>query len=159
MIKFPNYTYYFSDGAAAHYKNRKNFINLCHHKQDFGVPAEWHFFATAHGKGPCDGIAGTVKRFACRASLQRPYCDQIMTPRKLFEWAQENITNCHFAYITQKDHDGEEVLLKECFQSCRTISGTHRKHVFIPMSVKDIKTKLYSNSDNFFYRNYHSYCW
>ncbi len=34
---------YFSDGAASQYKNYKNFINLCHHKSDFGVDAEWHF--------------------------------------------------------------------------------------------------------------------
>lgn len=42
--------FYFSDDAAAHYKNRKNFLNLCHHEEDFGIPAEWHFTATAHGK-------------------------------------------------------------------------------------------------------------
>lgn len=42
---------YFSDGCAAQYKNRKNFINLVHHEQDFGMPADWHFFATSHGKG------------------------------------------------------------------------------------------------------------
>lgn len=89
----PHHIYYFSDGAAAHYKNRKNFVNLCYHKQDFGISDEWHFFATAHGKGPCDGIAGTIKRLAARASLQRPYSDQIMTPRKLFEWTKENILN------------------------------------------------------------------
>jgi hypothetical protein len=52
---------YFSDGAASQYKNYKNFINLCYHENDFGVPAEWNFFATSHGKSPCDGISGTVK--------------------------------------------------------------------------------------------------
>ena len=46
---------YFSDGAASQYKNRKNFINLCYHEDDFGVPAQWHFSATSHGKGACDG--------------------------------------------------------------------------------------------------------
>ena len=64
--------YYFSDGAASQYKNRENFINLCHHVDDFGVPAEWHFSATSHGKGACDGVGGTVKRLAARASLQCP---------------------------------------------------------------------------------------
>lgn len=34
---------YFSDGASAQYKNRKNFINLSHHMQDFNIAAEWHF--------------------------------------------------------------------------------------------------------------------
>ena len=39
----PKKIIYFSDGAASQYKNRKNFLNLCHHKDDFGVKAEWHF--------------------------------------------------------------------------------------------------------------------
>ena len=43
------------------------------------------FFATSHGKGPCDGIGGTDKRLAAKASLQRPYPEQIMTPRQLFQ--------------------------------------------------------------------------
>ena len=87
----PRKIYYTSDGAASQYKNRKIFINLCHHEEDFGVAAEWHFSATSHGKGTCDGVGGTVKRLAARASLQRPYDQQIMTPRQLFEWAVNNI--------------------------------------------------------------------
>ena len=63
--------HYFSDGSAAQYKNFKNFMNLCHHYTDYGIRAEWNFFATSHGKSPCDGIGGTVKRLAARASLQR----------------------------------------------------------------------------------------
>ena len=51
---------YFSDGASSQYKNCKNFLNLCYHEEDFGIKAEWHFFATSHGKSPCDGIGGTV---------------------------------------------------------------------------------------------------
>ena len=77
--------FYFTDGSAAQYKNRKNFLNLCYHESGFGVQAEWHFYATSHGKEPCDGIGGTVKRLAARASLQRPYCSQIITPNLLFE--------------------------------------------------------------------------
>ncbi|KAG1702387.1 hypothetical protein GQR58_004511 [Nymphon striatum] len=37
------------------YKNYKNFANLCYHKSDFGLDAEWGFFGTSHGKSPCDG--------------------------------------------------------------------------------------------------------
>ena len=47
---------YFSDGCAAQYKNRYNFANLC--MQEFGLNAEWNFFATVYEKLPCDGIAG-----------------------------------------------------------------------------------------------------
>ena len=68
---------YFSDGAASQYKNCKNFISLC---ADFGIKAECHFSATSHGKSAYDGLGGTVKRLAARASLHRPYEQQIMTP-------------------------------------------------------------------------------
>ena len=72
---------YFSDGASAQYKNRKNFVNTCYHKSDFSIAAEWHFFATSHSKGPCDGIGGSTKRLVMKASLQ-PVQDPITTPKK-----------------------------------------------------------------------------
>ena len=28
--------------------------NLCQHKNDFGLNVRWVFFATSHGKQPCD---------------------------------------------------------------------------------------------------------
>ena len=62
----PTKIIYFSDGAASQYKNRKNFINLCNHQADFGILAEWHFSATSHGKGTCDGLGGTVKQLTTK---------------------------------------------------------------------------------------------
>ena len=64
---------YFSDGCAAQYKNRKCFYNLCLHEKELGVKAAWSFFATSHGKSPCDGIGGTVKRLTAMESLRRPF--------------------------------------------------------------------------------------
>ena len=49
------------------------------------MPVDWYFFETSHGKGPCDGVGGTVKRLAARVCLQRPFEDQIQTPMQLFE--------------------------------------------------------------------------
>jgi hypothetical protein len=48
--------YYFTHGAASQYNKRKKCINLCYHKDDFGMDAMWHFFAVSHGKGGCVGI-------------------------------------------------------------------------------------------------------
>ena len=39
-------------------------------------------FATSHGKQPCDGIGGTVKRLTAKASLQRPINNQILDAQK-----------------------------------------------------------------------------
>ncbi|SMN01563.1 hypothetical protein SPONN_2634 [uncultured Candidatus Thioglobus sp.] len=139
--------YYFSDGAASQYKNRKNFINLCHHEKDFGVLAEWHFSATSHGKGACDGLGGTVKRLAARTSLQRPYVEQIMTPQQLFEWASSNLHAITFEYCSKDDYKREEIHLDERFQRAQTISGTRKIHCFIlPLSCNTVRTKLFSSS-------------
>ena len=56
----PIMMHYFSDGCAGQYKNCKNFINLCLHERDFSIKCVWSFFATSHGKSPCDGLEGTL---------------------------------------------------------------------------------------------------
>ena len=83
-------------------KIAKNFTNLCFHQDDFHIDAEWYFSATAHGKGPCDGVGGTVKRLAARARLQCPYDNQIQTPFQLYEWAIQNIFVANFTYVSQE---------------------------------------------------------
>ena len=40
---------YVSDGCVAHYKNYKNAMNLCFHREDLGLTITWSFFATSHG--------------------------------------------------------------------------------------------------------------
>ena len=114
---------YFSDGCAAQYKNCKNFLNLCNHESDFGMPAEWHFFATSHGKGPCDGIGGTVKRLATRASLQRPNEDLILTPRQFYDFARQSILSVAFSFSTVEDHDTHRQLITERLKTARTVPG------------------------------------
>lgn len=142
----PKKIFYYSDGCAAQYKNKKNFINLCYHKQDFGVEAEWHFSATAHGKGPCDGVGGSVKRLAARASLQRPYDNQILTPIQLYEWAVENLSGINFAFSTQDEYVESETFLNDRFSQAVTIKGTQQYHAYIPVhsSVSKICVKIFS---------------
>ncbi|CAJ1061238.1 uncharacterized protein LOC119727986 [Xyrichtys novacula] len=144
---------YFSGGCAAQYKNRKNFINLCHHEEDFGIPAEWHFFATSHGKGPSDGLGGTIKRLAARASLQRPYENQITTPQQLFEFAQSELKNINCQFVSTEQYKQESQILKDRFEVARTIPGTQKLHYFCPISKERVRVKTFSSSDE--YRDEH----
>ncbi|GBN46744.1 hypothetical protein AVEN_184302-1 [Araneus ventricosus] len=143
--KLPDKIFYFSDGSAAQYKNKKNFLNLCFHEEDFKVKGEWHFSATAQGKGPCDGIGGSVKRLAARASLQRSYENQIQTPRQIFEWTVENITKVDFAYSTQEEYVESELFLKNRFDKALTIQGTQHYHAFIPKTTSTLLVKYFSD--------------
>jgi hypothetical protein len=49
------------NGAARQHKNKKDFRNLGHHKEDSNVLAEWHFFAASQGKGPSVGVGELSK--------------------------------------------------------------------------------------------------
>ena len=120
----PTKVFYFSDGCAGQYKNCKNFMNLCHHSVDFGVEAEWHFFATSQGKGTCDGTGGILKRMATKASLQRPYQDQIQTPHQLYKFALQNVPSLIVEYFTVGDWETEGKLLESRFAKVQTVSGT-----------------------------------
>lgn len=133
---------YFSDGAASQYKNKSNFINLAHHEEDFGVPGEWHFFATSHGKGPCDGVGGTVKRLAARASLQRPSDKQILSPMALFEFATENIQGIQFEFINAEEIIKEGQMLEKRLSKAVTIVGTVKHHTFIPVTGSKAKLTI-----------------
>ena len=137
---------YFTDGAASQYKNIKNLTNLCYHVSDFGIEAQWHFFATSHGKSPCDAIGGTVKRLVARASLQATTTEQILTPTELFTWADTNIHGIKFFFISTdaiKIHEST-FALEEHYSAVKTIPGTRSHHSFVPISINSLLMKRIS---------------
>lgn len=141
--------FFYSDGAGSQYKNKKNFYQLCQYKKNENFDVEWHFFATSHGKGPCDGIGGAFKRNATRASLQRPYTNQITTAKDLYEWAIASESTIEFRFCTEVDYNRVERHLKSKFNKVLTISGTQKYHSFIPIDEKHIKAVRFSDSEEF----------
>lgn len=137
---------YFSDGAASQFKNRFNMVNLLQHEEDFGVPAEWHYFATSHGKGPSDGLGGTTKRLAARASLQLPPEDQIQTPRQFFSWVTQNITGINFAFVAAEDMKDIEKAQKRRFRNAPSVSGIRSFHAAVPQSRDSLAMRITSLS-------------
>ena len=110
-------------------------------------PLSGTFFATSHGKGPCDGVGGTVKRLAARASLQRPYSDQIMSPKQLFLFAQTEIPTVNFYFATTDEYQKEAALLNDIFESACTVAGTHKVHSVHPVSPEMVEVKEFSRSN------------
>lgn len=77
---------YVTDGAAAHFKNNKNMLNLTFHQSDFHLPASWTFSATSHGKGPVDGIGAAIKSRATRHLLTLNKERAFLTPWEFYEF-------------------------------------------------------------------------
>lgn len=144
----PTKIIYFSDGSAAQFKNKKNFINICFHNEDFNIDAEWNFFATAHGKGPADGVGGTVKRLARIESLRTFNRARFANAEELFIWAKENIKGINFSYSSKEDHRNTAEILSDRFKNLRLVPGTQSYHHFIP-SPNDKNSILCKKISNF----------
>lgn len=141
---------YFSDGAASQYKNKYNFANLVNHKNDFGVDADWTFFATSHGKGACDGLAGSVKRQAYRASLQRDKNNHITTALSFFQWAETSFKKINFAFCTIKDHELHEKKYQPRLERLTTIKNTRQFHYYKPLENFSLECRLVSEDETVF---------
>ena len=100
---FLHKVFYFSDGSAAQYKNFKNLTNLIFHQNDFHIHAEWNFFATLHGKNVFNRVGGTIKRLAAHASIQRPFSNQILTPKQLFDFAEANVDSVTLFFVSSAE--------------------------------------------------------
>ena len=122
-----------SDGYAAQYKNRKNFINLCHHMEDFGV-CRMAFFYNFTQQNAADGCAGTLQRLATKASLQRAMENQTLDSKQLYEFAIKEIEDMSFGYVTNKDHEEEAKLLEARLLLSKRIPGTQKLHCIKPIS-------------------------
>lgn len=139
--------FYVSDGAPQQFKNYKNIFNIYFHQRDFGVPAEWHFFPTAHGKGPCDGIGGTAKRTAANASLQLPHDRPILTPQDLHNWfiTTDRLKGIKFMFSPLADYGKNEKKLNKRFTNKSRVVDLRKQHAILPVE-RGVVSKQYSNS-------------
>ena len=114
------------------------------------MDADWTFFATSHGKSPCDGIGGTIKRLTTRASLQRPLSDQILSTAAMFEFCKSSIPTINFEIRSIEHMVEARKIQEERFEKGKTIPGTRSYHYFQPMKTGiGIKYKWTSEDPEF----------
>ena len=143
---------FFSDGAPTQFKNKKNFYNLCQFKKDFVMDAEWHFFATSHGKSPCDAMGGTFKRNAKIHNMQMPF-NGLKNAAELFKWAEDNAkegrSEVHYIWCSDLEYKQKCIYMNSRFTlNLRTIHETRDLHSFMPIDENTISAKQFSFSSD-----------
>lgn len=104
---------YVTDGCSSQYKSKGYFKLLANHEKDFGLKATHSYYATSHGKSQCDADGGSVKRVARRASLQRPFEDQIIDAQDLFKFCIEEMKDKFiFLFVSKSEVEPERLLYK-----------------------------------------------
>ena len=151
-VKLPNlsFIHMFTDGCAGQYKNRKTMFNLCQLEHEFHIKGEWNFFATSHGKSPCDGIGGTIKRLTTAESLKRPIKNQILTAKDMYLFCSETIPNIISKFLSKEEMKNARTKHAKRYDNIlRPIPGTRSYHQFIPLSGNKIGAKRCSNDSDF----------
>ncbi len=127
---------------------------MCKHKQDFCPDAEWHFFATSHSKGPCDGIGSTVKRLVAKASLQRTK-DHILTVTDMYDFCEKNITGINLCLVDAEEIRKQDSKLTRQLNEARPDPNTRGNHCFRPRDHTTInisRTSASPNKHNFIFK-------
>lgn len=135
---------YISDGAKQHFKNRYQMTNLQHHKEDFGIEAEWHFTPTAHGKSGYDGLAACFKREARRASLKANPIKAILNAEALYSWAKNYFTDVKIFRFSKIEHGKMQRRLNTRFEKAQGLIGISNNHSFKIMKNGAIDMQRYS---------------
>ena len=95
----------------------------------------WKQSGTLHGKSACDGIGGTVKRPATKASLKRPAHYQILTPLDMFSYCESDVIGINFFYKSSTTIKENVILLQDRCNAAQTVKGTRQLHRFVPQPL------------------------
>ena len=119
----------FSDGSAAQFKNRFLFANMHWFKMTHELEHyEWNFFATSHGKGPVDGLGGSLMRMVRRAVLGRKL---IVANAEHFVQACKNST-AKVVFVTTEEVLEKKDFLNQRWENVSTLRGTQLIHHLVP---------------------------
>ena len=113
-----------------------------------GYRIKWIFFATSHGKSPCDRICGSVKHHSGKRSLQRPMNSQILDHKAMLNVCKEEMSQKKLSEISKGTMGGVYKSFVEWYSRGNTVPGTQSSHHFIPLSSSKIAHKLSSEDES-----------
>ncbi|GBO09362.1 hypothetical protein AVEN_47310-1 [Araneus ventricosus] len=94
---------YKSDGTAQHFKQKYSICLAMLQPGDI----EWHFTATGHGKGPVDGVGGTLKHRVREATLAKKI--NPCNAEEFLNTAKNICKNINLLYISETTVEKEKI--------------------------------------------------
>ena len=98
----------------------------------YNISATWNYWEAGHGKGPCDGLGGTVKRMADNAVKSGKVC--IQDSDDFYAWTQSEfctMNNVRFVFVETA----------KCQEKAKALSQLKLKPVRGTMKVHAVKGK------------------
>lgn len=127
--------HYWTDSPTSQYRDKTMFSLVSEHADIFdGISAQWNYFESGHGKGPCDGIGGTVKRLA-DAAVKRSAA-VIQDDFDFFTWASQERhessgSKIIYFFVAKGDCAAGSLLIAKRWSTVKTFPGTMQIHAVI----------------------------
>jgi hypothetical protein len=122
--------HYWTDSPTSQYRNKLIFRCIANHNSTYGIHAKWNYWEAGHGKGPCDGLGGRVKRLADEAVNTGKVC--IQDPSDFYAWSQSvncTMKNVKFVFVSTEECENKA---KENNQlNLKPIVGTMKLHAVV----------------------------
>ncbi|XP_052073589.1 uncharacterized protein LOC127711546 isoform X2 [Mytilus californianus] len=141
---------HFSDGAPGQFKSKTPFADVSKSNEDYGFPVEKHFFGTRHGKGPCDGEFGVVKRSVSNSILARSSI--VSDAEDFYKYASDELSiqkgeedDCCHKIRSFFLVDKTDVIRKRQDRiEVKAVPDTRKKHAIKPVANGNLVTRLLS---------------
>ncbi|VDI36208.1 Hypothetical predicted protein [Mytilus galloprovincialis] len=119
------FVHYWTDSPSSQYRNKTIFDLIANHSSVYGIQARWNYFEAGHGKGPCDGLGGTIKRMADEAVKRGAVV--IQDPKEFFDWSTtSNMKEVKFLFVKKEECKKKLDQLNKI--KLRPIKGTMKFH-------------------------------
>ena len=89
-------------------------------------------------------------------SLRMPFENQFLTPWDMYEWADENIENIKFFYVSTEGIASHTSVNQIRLTTAETIDGTRSYHCFRPNSETKLELYTLSADEIFVVKNLHA---
>jgi hypothetical protein len=117
----------FSDGPRSQFRNK--FMSHFLGKMSKNVFLQWNFFAASHGKGPVDGVGGTVKRVVWKAIKTRSV-RKLDGAKGFADVAQKMCDAIKVSYISKEKikEEAQKLRLNQIFNSAPIVPSISKMH-------------------------------
>ena len=118
--------HYITDSPSSQYRNKSVIKLISQHTRWYeGVLCTWEFLETGHGKGPCDGVGGGVKKAAENAVKSGKV---ISSAKELFEWGEKYDGNMKFVFVAH----GDVKRFEQKLNNAQYVKGVSKCHSLRP---------------------------
>ena len=114
--------HYVTDSPVSQYRNKSVCKIIAQHPHYFnGITSSWDYLEKGHGKGPCDGVGGSIKKFAETAVKKGVI---IGNATDFFNWAERNNEKMTCILVTP----GEVSVAQRMLNNAESVKGLSKCH-------------------------------